>query len=43
MTKRIALFLDGTWNTVQDNTNVWTAAWFVDTYFRPTRPVAQSR
>jgi uncharacterized protein (DUF2235 family) len=21
--KRIALFLDGTWNTVQDNTNVW--------------------
>jgi uncharacterized protein (DUF2235 family) len=23
MPKRIALFLDGTWNTVQDNTNVW--------------------
>jgi uncharacterized protein (DUF2235 family) len=21
--KRIALFLDGTWNTVNDNTNVW--------------------
>ena len=21
--KRIALFLDGTWNTVSDNTNVW--------------------
>lgn len=21
--KRIALFLDGTWNNVQDNTNVW--------------------
>jgi uncharacterized protein (DUF2235 family) len=21
--KRIALFLDGTWNTVRDNTNVW--------------------
>jgi uncharacterized protein (DUF2235 family) len=23
--KRIALFLDGTWNTVQNNTNVWRA------------------
>lgn len=23
MPKRIALFLDGTWNTVDDNTNVW--------------------
>lgn len=23
MAKRIALFLDGTWNTVNDNTNVW--------------------
>lgn len=23
MPKRIALFLDGTWNTVEDNTNVW--------------------
>jgi uncharacterized protein (DUF2235 family) len=23
--KRIALFLDGTWNTVNDNTNVWRA------------------
>ena len=23
MPKRIALFLDGTWNTVQDNTNIW--------------------
>jgi uncharacterized protein (DUF2235 family) len=21
--KRIALFLDGTWNTVSDNTNIW--------------------
>jgi uncharacterized protein (DUF2235 family) len=21
--KRLALFLDGTWNTVNDNTNVW--------------------
>ena len=21
--KRIAVFLDGTWNTVNDNTNVW--------------------
>lgn len=21
--KRIAVFLDGTWNTVGDNTNVW--------------------
>jgi uncharacterized protein (DUF2235 family) len=21
--KRIALFLDGTWNNVSDNTNVW--------------------
>ena len=21
--KRIALFLDGTWNNVRDNTNVW--------------------
>src|SRR4029453_17068274 len=21
--KRLALFLDGTWNTVSDNTNVW--------------------
>ena len=21
--KRVALFLDGTWNTVNDNTNVW--------------------
>jgi uncharacterized protein (DUF2235 family) len=21
--KRIAIFLDGTWNTVDDNTNVW--------------------
>lgn len=21
--KRIALFLDGTWNTLEDNTNVW--------------------
>jgi uncharacterized protein (DUF2235 family) len=23
MPKRLALFLDGTWNTVNDNTNVW--------------------
>jgi len=23
MAKRIALFLDGTWNTVRDNTNIW--------------------
>jgi uncharacterized protein (DUF2235 family) len=23
MPKRIALFLDGTWNTVRDNTNIW--------------------
>ena len=23
MRKRIAVFLDGTWNTVNDNTNVW--------------------
>lgn len=23
MAKRLALFLDGTWNTVSDNTNVW--------------------
>jgi uncharacterized protein (DUF2235 family) len=23
MAKRLALFLDGTWNTVQDNTNIW--------------------
>jgi uncharacterized protein (DUF2235 family) len=22
-TKRLALFLDGTWNQVSDNTNVW--------------------
>jgi uncharacterized protein (DUF2235 family) len=21
--KRLALFLDGTWNTLDDNTNVW--------------------
>ena len=26
VSRRIALFLDGTWNTVDDNTNVWRAA-----------------
>lgn len=28
--KRIALFLDGTWNTVKDNTNVWRAKCLCD-------------